>query len=95
MVSWGGLALGAYALGGGAIAAWAANGGLAIAGEYAVGGLAIGANANTAAAHSYFESSLFFSVAALAARYSRWLLVFVVIAPIINLFIKRQSGNAA
>ena len=91
----GGLALGAFALGGGAMAVWAANGGLAVAFEYAIGGLAIGSNANTDAARTYFESSVFFSVAALAARHSRWLLVLAVIVPIIKLFIKRRSGRAA
>ncbi|MBT6275166.1 MAG: hypothetical protein HOI95_13620 [Chromatiales bacterium] len=95
MWSVGGLALGAFALGGGAIAVWAANGGLAIASEYAVGGLAIGSNANTDAVRTYFESSVFFSITGLAARYSRWLLVLAVIVPIIGLFIKHRGDRAA
>lgn len=90
----GGLALGVFSLGGGAIAIWAAHGGLAIASEYAIGGLAIGSNANTDAARAYFETSSFFSVASLAARHSRWLLVFAVIVPIISFLVKRRGGRA-
>ena len=89
----GGLALGAFALGGGAIALWAANGGLAIAREYAVGGLAIAAHANTDAARVYMESSTFFSVAAQAARYSRWSLILVFIIPIIFLLVYLRRGR--
>jgi hypothetical protein len=91
----GGLALGAFALGGAAIALWAASGGLAIASQYALGGLAIGANANTDAARTYFESSVFFGVAALAARHSGWLLILAVMGPIFALFIKRRRGRSA
>lgn len=90
----GGLALGAFALGGGAVAVWAANGGLAIASQYALGGLAIGANANTDAARTYFESSRFFGVAALMARYSRWSLVLVAIIPIMTLLAKFRGRRA-
>lgn len=88
----GGLALGAFAFGGAAIAVWAANGGLAVATEYALGGLAIGSNANTDVARIYFDSSVFFRVATMAAR---WLLVTAVIFPIIALFIRRRGGRAA
>jgi hypothetical protein len=91
----GGLAIGVFALGGGAVAAWAAQGGLAVATEYAVGGLAIGAQANTDAARSYFESSAFFSVSALAAPYSRWLLLLAVLVPIGAVLKRRRSGPAA
>jgi hypothetical protein len=91
----GGLALGAFALGGGAVAIWAANGGLTIASEYAIGGLAMAVHANTDEARIYVDSSTFFSVASQAARYSRWLLVFVVIVPIIVLYINLRSGRAA
>jgi hypothetical protein len=91
----GGLALGAFALGGGAIAVWAANGGLAVANEYALGGLAIGSNANTDVARIYFDSSVFFRVATMAARYSLWLLVLAVIVPFSALFIRRRGGRAA
>ena len=91
----GGLAVGVFAVGGGAIAAWAADGGLAIASEYAIGGLAIAANANSDAARTYFESSGFFSVAGLAARHSRWLLILAVVVPIISVLIGRRTGPAA
>jgi hypothetical protein len=90
----GGLALGAFALGGGAIAIWAANGGLAIAHEYAIGGLAIAAHANSDAARIYMESSQFFSIASVAARHSRWLLVLVFIVPVIVLYVNRRGGRA-
>jgi hypothetical protein len=90
----GGLALGAFALGGGAIAVWAAGGGMAVSSGYALGGLAIGSNANTDAARAYFESSVFFSVASLIARHSRWLLGFAFIVPIIRLLGRRRGGGA-
>ena len=91
----GGLAVGVFAVGGGAVAAWAAHGGLALATEYTVGGLAISAHANTDMAQSYFESSTFFSVATLAVRYSRWLLLLVVIVPVAAFVKRRRSGTAA
>jgi hypothetical protein len=91
----GGLALGAFALGGAAIAFWAANGGLAIASQYALGGFAMGASANTDAARTYFESSVFFGVATLVARHSRWLLVLAIIVPLVALLIKRRRGRSA
>lgn len=90
----GGLAIGAFAVGGGAIAAWAANGGLALATEYALGGLAIGAEANTKAAQSYFESSSFFRFATLAVRHSRWLLLLAVLIPV-GAVVKRHRNRPA
>jgi hypothetical protein len=93
--SFGGLAIGVFAVGGAAIAVWAANGGLAVASEYAVGGLAIASNANNDAARIYFDSSVFFRVATMAARHSRWLLVLVILGPVIRLFTKRQSSRAS
>lgn len=91
----GGLAIGAFAVGGGAIAAWAANGGLAIATKYAVGGLAIGAEATTDAAQRYFETSTFFNVATLAARYSRWLLLLAVLVPVVTVVRRCRGGSGA
>ena len=91
----GGLAIGVFAVGGGAIAAWAAHGGLALATEYAVGGLAIGTQANTAAAQRYFESSTFFVLATQAVRYSRWLLLFAVIVPVLAVVRRRRSRPGA
>ena len=72
ILTFGGLALAAFAVGSGAIAVWAANGGLAVADEYTLGGPAIGSNAITDVARTYFDSSVFFRVATMAARRSRW-----------------------
>ena len=88
----GGLAIGIFAVGGAAIAAYAAYGGLAVAGDYALGGGAMGLQANTPEARAYFEASSFFSISALAARYSRWLLLLTILLPMVHLRKKRRQG---
>ena len=82
--SLGGLALGVYALGGGAVALWAAEGGFALALEFARGGAAIAQHANDPVANAFFDTHFFFRAASFAARYSRWLLALVFIAPILR-----------
>jgi hypothetical protein len=71
---------------------WVAVGDISFGIVLSVGGLAIGSNANTDAARAYFEASKFFSVAMLAARHSRWLLLLAVIVPISAVFFKSRSG---
>lgn len=46
-------------------------------------------------ARAYFESSVFFNLAALVARHSQWLLVLVVAVPLIAWFSRGQNDRAA
>jgi RNA polymerase sigma factor (sigma-70 family) len=69
----GGFAVGWQAFGGCALAWNAAKGGLALAHEMAVGGIAHAAHANNAAASEFMQSSPFFTLVEILARYVAWL----------------------